>query len=122
MLTLFVCFLLAGCSSGPRRAAPVNATLAREALHTALDCWRKGEPAEVLKRRKPAVTAQDFDWKSGYRLVDFQVLGEGTDDTANLRCPVKLTLRDPHGREVKKKVTYIIGTDPVITVFREMRL
>ena len=44
------------------------------------------------------------------------------DDNANLRCPVKLSLRDLQGRPVTRRVTYMVGTDPQITVFREIAL
>ncbi len=116
------CCLQAGCTSGPRRAGPVDEALAREALRMTLESWKSGATLASLKELSPGITAQDADWMTGCKLVNYQVLGEGRNDDANLRCPVELTLRDPAGREVKKRVTYIIGTDPVITVFREISL
>jgi hypothetical protein len=123
----FVClvlgsFLAAGCGSGPRRAGPVDVELARESLRAALESWKKGEPPEALRDHYPSITIQDMDWKSGYALVSYEIRDGEKEDACNLHCPVRLTVRDLQGKEVKKPVTYVIGTDPVITVFREMSL
>jgi hypothetical protein len=114
--------LATGCGSGPRRAGPVDAKLARDCLQKALESWKNGELSNGLRDASPSITVQDMDWKTGYTLVTYEILGDDKEDAANLHCPVRLTLRDPRGREVKKKVTYVVGTDPVITVFREMSL
>ena len=111
-----------GCGSGPRRAGAVDAELARESLKTALESWKKGELPGALRDGSPSITVQDMDWKAGLTLVTYEMQGGEKEDAANLHCPVRLTLRDQQGREIKKPVTYVIGTDPVITVFREMSL
>src|SRR5262245_46249239 len=102
LLGLFL-LALAGCSS-QQRAAPVDPTKAHEALKTALASWKKGDTLESLKTATPAITVQDFDWMGGVKLVDYQISGDAKDDDANLRIPVKLTLRDPNGKEVQKQV------------------
>jgi hypothetical protein len=112
----------AGCGSGPKRAGPVDVELARESLRAALESWKNGEPINALRDGSPAITVQDFDWKTGFALLQYEIQGDDKEDSSNLHCPVQLTLRDLQGREVKKKVTYVIGTDPIITVFREMSL
>jgi hypothetical protein len=116
--SLFAC----GCGTGPRRAGPVDVELARDSLRAALESWKKGEPPETLRDRYPSITIQDMDWKTGYVLVNYELRDGEKEDASNLHCPVRLTVRDPQGKEVKKPVTYVIGTDPVITVFREMSL
>jgi hypothetical protein len=110
--------IVSGCSGGPR-AAPVYPARAREALHTALESWKKGDRIEALKSGSPSIVAQDFDWMAGHRLVAYEVTGEGKDDDANLRIPVRLTVRTAQGKEVKKSVSYVVGTSPAVTVFRE---
>ncbi len=107
--------VLSGCSSGTPKYA-VDGDRARSALKATLDSWKQGQPPTA----QAGVTVQDMDWEAGYRLVDYQVLDEGKVENANLRCPVALTLRDPQGREVKKKVKYIVGTSPAVTVLREL--
>ena len=115
---LITCGLVAGCSGAP--AAHVDAPGARQALRTTLESWKKGDPIGSLKEASPSIVAQDMDWEAGRQLINFEVLDEGKDESVNLRIPVDLTLRDKAGKEVKKKVKYVVGTSPVITVFREI--
>ena len=109
-----------GCSEGPGRAAAVDSLKARDALKTSLEHWKSGGKLDDLKTSSPAITIQDLDWEGGKELVGFEILDEGKDDDANLRIPVALTIREKGGREQKKSVKYVVGTSPVITVFREI--
>ncbi len=108
----------AGCSGNG--VANVDSAQAKQALRTTLEIWRKGSPIESLKDQSPSIVAQDMDWESGASLVKFDVFDDGVEGTASLRIPVELTIQDKAGREVKKKVKYMVGTSPVITVFREI--
>ncbi len=107
---------------GPRRAGPVDLNKAHAALATVLTNWKQGIDYADLDRKLPEITVQDFDWQSGLQLIDFETLGNDRRDDANLHCPVRLKLRDSAGNEMEKRVTYVIGTSPVITVFREMMM
>jgi hypothetical protein len=112
--------ILVGCSGEGQRAPAVDPSRARDTLRTTLDGWKKGETLETLKAGSPSIVAQDFDWMAGSKLVSYEVVGDGKFDDANLRIPVKLTLKTPQGEEVKKQVSYVVGTSPELTVFREM--
>ena len=116
---IVVLALCVGCG-GPQRAAPVNPDRAREAVKTALDGWKAGKKPADLAAGSPAITAQDFDWLAGHTLVEYQLVDEGTPLDANLHIKAKLTLRDAKGRTTTKTVTYVVGTDPSLTVFRAM--
>ena len=118
LFVVFAAVLLAGCSSS-QRAAPVDPERAREALKTTLDGWKKGDAPDALKGASPSIVAQDMDWLAGAKLVEFQVTGDGKSVEANLYVPVNLTLKMTNGKQVKKKVTYIVGTSPYLTVFRD---
>lgn len=109
-----------GCSSQGPQAAPVDPELARNTLQTVLETWKSGESADMLQSLSPSIVAQDMDWKMGYELIDYEVDGQGDAVDTNLYCPVRLELRSPDGKNVTKNVRYIVGTDPVLTVFREM--
>jgi hypothetical protein len=111
--------LLSGCLGARPRAAPVDPVRARETLHSALERWKMGDRIDALKTGSPPIVAQDFDWMAGHRLIAYEVSGEGRNDDANLRIPVKLTMRTAEGKEVKKSVSYVVGTSPSLTVFRE---
>lgn len=109
-----------GCGPRERVAGPVDAKAGRDSLRTVLESWKRSESPDQFRQANPSITAQDLDWRAGYKLLDYEIVGEGTVDNSVLRCPVKLKLRDPQGRELTRQVTYMIGTDPSITVFREM--
>ena len=112
--------VFAGCSGSPH-SDPVDTDRARETLKLALDGWKNGEPPSALKDGSPSITVQDLDWLAGAKLVDYEVAGEGKAVASNLRVPVKLTIRPKQGKDVKKSVSYIIGTSPILTVFRDFR-
>jgi hypothetical protein len=120
----FFSLLLLGVAAGCTRqqhAAPVNPELARKSLRQVLDGWKRGDDMASFRQASPSITVQDMDWTSGYKLLDYEIVGDGKYDDANLLCPVKLKLQDPKGNAVNREVTYMVGTDPVITVFREMK-
>jgi hypothetical protein len=111
--------LLAGCSVGPKLAAPVEPDKARAALRTALDAWKAGKPIGSLAEASPPIVAQDFDWLAGAKLEDYAVLDDKESD-ANLRVRVQLSVRPAQGGVAKKTVVYVVGTDPTLTVFRAL--
>jgi hypothetical protein len=112
--------MLAGCS-GTSQAGAVNASLARESLKVALDHWKKGEDSKSLASSGTPITAQDFEWASGAKLLDYQILDDGREEDSNLRVQVKITL-GPQGtsKAVEKKASYVVGTSPSVTVFRDI--
>jgi hypothetical protein len=118
LVGILTCGCLAGCSD--RGVKAVDAAGARQALRTSLETWKKGEPIGSLKEQSPSIVAQDLDWESGATLLGFNVLDDGKDESISLRIPVELTIENKAGKEVKKKVKYMVGTSPVITVFREI--
>jgi hypothetical protein len=115
---LFLSLLGMGCSGNEN--APVVASKAREALRTALESWKKGDKVDELQNASPPIYVVDQEWKDGAKLQDYQVTGDGEEKDAHLFAPVKLTVRLPNGREVRRNVTYIISTAPNITVSRKV--
>ncbi len=107
---------IAGCSGSNAHA--VDTSRARDALTTALDAWKRGDSPESV----PSMTVQDLDWERGARLIDYQVLGDGQAKDANLSIKAKLTLAADKAatKKVEKTVSYLVGTSPSITVFRDM--
>jgi hypothetical protein len=121
-LGLLTILFLSGCS-GPGQAHAVNPSGAREALTTALEQWKKGEGPKSLESSATPMTVQDLDWAAGAKLIDYQLVDDGKAQDANLLVQVKLTLSDPgkdKGKGAEKKVWYVVGTSPSVTVFRDM--
>src|SRR4051812_11156569 len=111
---------LSGCSGGQAHA--VDTSRARDALKTALDRWKQGDAPRSLSTSATPMTVQDLEWESGVKLVEYQVLGEGEPADANLRVRVKLTTESGKGKSktAEKTVSYLVGTSPSVTVFRDM--
>jgi hypothetical protein len=116
---LIAVVFVVGCGVS-ERAAPLDVGLAREALKTSLECWKKGDSAAALKSSSPSIVAQDPDWVAGTRLVAYELENDGKTETANLFIPVKLTLTMKNGKQTTKTVTYVIGTSPHLMVFRSL--
>lgn len=111
--------LLATVGCGEQRAAPVDPVLARKSLVDVMEHWKSGGAIDELRKRQPEIVAQEMWWSQGRKLISFQLLGEGRVEDANWFCDVELEVADGDGKEpVKKTFSYVIGTDPVITVFR----
>lgn len=114
-----VCCGTIGCGNS-KKAAPVDPDKARSTLKVTLDAWKEGKQPSDLRARSPEIVAQDADWMRGMKLTEYEVLGEGDERDANLECPVKLRMVNAKGKAIVRTVTYIVGTDPVLTVFRKV--
>ncbi|REJ88899.1 MAG: hypothetical protein DWQ34_21015 [Planctomycetota bacterium] len=109
--------LISGCSDG-MGPHPVDAVQARSTLEAVLQSWQDGATPESWKEKSPSVVVQDMDWRLGKKLTSFEILEPTQAVDANLHCRVKLTLEDPESGAVERTVKYVVGTDPVLTVFR----
>ncbi len=123
-LGTIVCLLLlltfAGCGSRQQTARPVDPEEARQTLNAVLADWGHGGKPAAWLQQSPQVVIQDRDWSNGLKLNDFEILGAGESRDANLFCQVKLVLENAAQQQFEQTVTYCVGTDPVLTVFRAM--
>ena len=108
-----------GCSVESGSTATVDLASARESLERSLESWKKGATIDCLRLASPPIVVQDSDWMLGQTLVGFEVTGDGNVVHANFRIPARLTLRSSQGNEVSKTVSYVVQTNPEITVFRD---
>lgn len=115
--SLALLVLLAGCGRGHY---PVEPEHARDALRQTLDAWKSGLTLEGWKKREPSLTVQEPDWQAGLALAGFEILDQGDENGANLRCRVRLLLRDAAGKEFARETRYIVTTRPTRTVFRDL--
>jgi hypothetical protein len=95
-----------------------NEEEARTTLTKALDAWKAGRSAADMRSEEPEVVVGDSDWKQGRKLVAYEI-GSGMFDGKNLRVPVTLTVAQPPRGNRKLVVNYIVGTRPVVTIFRD---
>lgn len=118
-LALLATVPLSGCLRAGH-AHDVDPSRAREALKTALDLWKNGGEPRSLATSATPMTVQDFDWASGLRLNDYQVLGDGDPRGANLSIQTVLTLKTKKDKPLRKRAWYLVGTSPAVTVFRDV--
>ncbi len=113
-----LCVLLVGLAIGCQRTAhniPLDQSQAREACTEFLTAWKDGKKVEDLK---PKIIGRDSDWAAGKTLESFEILPEEKKHGPNLHLFVRRTLKDQKGRATKQDVEFVVGTSPVITVFR----
>lgn len=119
VVLLSACLLAAGCGS-PAEQHRVDAETARATLKNVLTSWQEGATTESWQSASPQVVVQDMEWQQGAALESFEILAGDEAVDANLRCPVRLVVRSPDGGTSERTVTYLVGTSPVLTVFRAM--
>lgn len=107
--------LLIGCSQSARHLK-VDEVRARAVCETFLNAWKAGkQPADL----QPEIIGSDFEWKAQSQLLAFEIQSKTHNDGANLHIPVRLTLKNTKGSELKSDVVYIVSTAPAVTIFRE---
>ncbi|HEY4259105.1 MAG TPA: hypothetical protein VGM98_03045 [Schlesneria sp.] len=113
---LAIAFLvgLIGCEHNARSLA-VDKAGARQSCTTFLTTWKDGKKAADLK---PKITGKDSDWEAGKILESFEILPDERTDGANLFLTVRRTIKSPEGASQQQEVGYVVGTSPVVTVFR----
>ena len=108
-----------GCSDGGVRY-PVRPDVANQTLNAVLSHWKNGGKPDELRDADPQIVVQDFDRASGTRLTEFAVADDAAALDANLSVQVRLELTHADGRTETRNVWYLVSTDPVLTVFRDL--
>jgi hypothetical protein len=124
-LGMLAMLFVSGClGSG---ASAVDVPVARDALKAAMEQWKSGGDIKSVELSGTKIAAQDPDWAAGAKLVDYQILDDGKSEGVNLRIAVKLTLSNldtvkgkDKGKPVEKKASYVVGTSPSVTVYRDV--
>lgn len=120
LLLVGTLLMAAASGCGGSTQAAVQPDVARRTLDEVLTGWKNGEKPEAWRTKDPEVVVQDMDWLAGAKLVSYEIQGSGEPRDANLYCKVKLELQQASQPPVTKTVTYVVGTDPVLTVFRAL--
>jgi hypothetical protein len=110
---------LLGCNDSGAKSLALDEALAKASLTKTLDAWKAGQSSESLKSQDPAINTNDWAWDQGYQLKEYRLLGGDRSDGANLHCPVELSVVDKQKRLQKQAALFVVGTSPVITVFRQ---
>ncbi len=113
MVVVLSCAIV-GCDRSARSLS-LNQPRAREACNEFLTAWKNGKQVANLK---PKIIGRDSDWETGKKLESFEILKDERSDGPNLHLTVRRIVKDAAGREIQQEVAYVVGTSPVVTVFR----
>jgi hypothetical protein len=116
-LLALAALMVAGCGAY-NKPMPLDKQVAKDSFKAFLDAWKAGEQQTALKDKTPSIVGGDPDWGAGAKLIDYKVVEQEKDDGSNLHPTAELVLQTAEGRQTSK-ITYVVGTSPVITVFRE---
>jgi hypothetical protein len=114
MPLVLYCVAVVGCSRNARNLS-LNQPQAREACTAFLKAWQEGKKASDLA---PKIVGRDSDWEAGKKLQAFDLLPGDRSDGTNLHLKVRRIVKDDKGRQINEEVAYVVGTSPVVTVFR----
>jgi hypothetical protein len=110
--------VVGGCGGTHSKPMPLDEQVAKDSFTAFLEAWKAGEQQAALKNKTPSIVGGDPDWDAGAKLVSYKVLDTAKSDGSNLHPTAELVLQTTQGRQTSK-ITYVVGTSPVITVFRE---
>lgn len=112
--------LAAGCGRSNGRSLSVDAELAKQSFDTFLSAWKQGKAPSDLRSLSPSIISGDEDWSAGSKLVDYRITDRVFNDGANLHLTAELQLTGAKKKKPgKTSVSYVVGTSPVITIFRK---
>jgi len=111
-----LCFL--GCGGGSL-PAPADPERGAEAIRAVMESWKRGETPEDLQKRQPPIFVNDSDWNAGVKLVDFTIIEPLEPYGRQLRCDVKLSLKNERGAVYERKIGYQVETNPALVIARE---
>jgi hypothetical protein len=107
---------LGGCGSATPQGADQDA--ARAALQTALDAWKRGDTPDALSKAEPPIQVSEWQWRSGAKLVRYEIAKGDRPVGADLRCPVQLWFEGARGKAARESTEYNVSTHPALTVSR----
>jgi hypothetical protein len=110
--------MVAGCGGTHSKPMPLDEQVAKDSFKAFLDAWQAGEQQSALKNKSPSIVGGDPEWEAGAKLISYKVLDTAKSDGSNLHPTAELVLQTNQGRQTSK-ITYVVGTSPVITVFRK---
>jgi hypothetical protein len=114
LLSILALALAPGCKPAAQLTSPNRA---RVTLKLALDAWQQGETWEAF-RGHSAITIVERKWRDGYRLLAYEVVGDGEMSGFDWQCRVRLSLQSAGGKTSQEKAVYSISTAPVLVIVR----
>ena len=117
MPALLCCLLASGC--GPAKVPPSDTKQALELVDKLMGEWKSGVTVEELAKMTPPTFVNEALWKSGAKLTDYKVVGEGEMLGPNVRFKISLKYTGKNGTAAERSFNYLVTTTPALTFFRE---
>jgi len=114
----FLLLLLVTAGCGASMPPPADSAKARAALQAALDAWKKGESAQSLQGRSPAIHVNDFGWDNKDHLARYEILSEQASGQS-YKAKVLLTIQYANGAQMQHEANYSVDTNPSLVIVRE---
>ncbi len=111
------CVFSSGC--GPATVPPSDTKQALELVDKLMGQWKSGATVEELAKMTPPIFVSEALWKSGARLTDYKVVGEGEMLGPNVRFKISLKYIGKNGTSEERSYNYLVTTTPALTFFRE---
>lgn len=105
-----------GCQPAPAMA---DAARARDALHAALEAWKRGDSPETLKKQPGPIYCNDDDWAARMRLRSYKIADQNDYYGRSCRILAQIELENGRGTPVQKKLTYLIDTASAVVIVRD---
>jgi hypothetical protein len=116
LLSLAATLATAGCGDATPKQ---DLQLLQTSVQTALDAWKEGQRADVLKSQTPAIEFHDDDWQQSARLIDYQIVKIYPETDGTARCAVSLTLQRRGRQPEQVKATYQMNPEPKLIIARD---
>ena len=115
---LFCLAFLMGCSD--KVGAPVNMNVAQKVLASAMESWEDGKTPKDLLNGSPSIFVQEAEWNEDTKLLDYEITSDDQPAGPNLIATVKLKIGSADGTVTEKTATYVVGTSPSLTIYRNL--
>ncbi len=102
-----------------RAVPPSDTKQALELVDKLMGQWKSGATVEELAKMTPPIFVSEALWKSGAKLTDYKVVGEGEMLGPNVRFKISLKYIGKNGTSEERSYNYLVTTTPALTFFRE---
>lgn len=117
LLAAFIPFaLILGCGGSDTGMTAEEAKKVQSIVEEGLNAWKGGEPAEKWTDSSSKILFDDFQWKQGYRLLDFRIetirRKNATGKSPGLpEALVKITVQEAdNSKSIEQSALYSVNT------------
>ena len=115
---LMLMLMFSGCGGPATVKLLGDAERAQQALRQTLDAWATGQSPADLAATSPKVIVVDEDWKAGYSLASYELVGPAQQNGSHWRVFARIKLNGPKKSAKPENVCYAVTLGNVTSVLR----